>query len=58
MKWRVNFFDKYSSETRSLTVNADNEDEAESKAEIEADNLGWPNNFKLADAEELEYIGE
>jgi hypothetical protein len=54
MKWRVNFFDKNSSETRSLTVNADNEEEAESKAEIEADNLGWSNNFKIADAEKLE----
>lgn len=52
-KWQVNFFDKYSSETRSLTVDADNEEQAESKACIEADNLGWANNFKLADAEEL-----
>jgi hypothetical protein len=54
MKWRVNFFDKNSSETRSITVDADNEEQAELKACIEVNNLGWANNFKLADAEELE----
>jgi hypothetical protein len=56
MKWRVNFFDKNSSEIRSITVtvDADNEEQAESKACRIVDNLGWANNFKLADEEELE----
>jgi len=54
MKWRVNFFDKNGDETRSLTVDADTEDAAESAAEAEADSRGWPQWFKIADAECLD----
>ena len=51
MKWRVNFFDKHGDETRSITVAADTEDAAENAAAAEADSRGWPQCFKVADAE-------
>ena len=52
--WRVNFFDRHGDETRSLTVDADSEDTAESAAEEEANSQGWPQCFKIADAECLD----
>lgn len=52
-KYRVHFFDKASSETRSLEVYANNEEEAEIKAEEEADRMEWPKSFKISEAEEL-----
>lgn len=54
MKYKANFFDKNSDETRTLTVHAKTEDEAETKAEDEADARQWPRSFKLADVEEIE----
>ena len=54
MKWRVNFFDKHGDETRSLTVDADTEKEADQVAADEADSRGWPQCFKVADAECLD----
>ena len=54
MKYRANFYDKYSDETRSLTVEADDEDSAEDKACEKANSLNWPSGFRLADVEELE----
>lgn len=54
MKFRVNFLDKNSDETRSLVVDAANEDCAEEEGEREADRRGWPSSFRVADAEEVE----
>jgi len=54
MKWRVNFFDKDGDETRSLTVDAGDEDGAETAGEAEADRRGWSDSFKVADAEPVE----
>ena len=51
MQYRVNFFDKHGDETRTLTVDAANEDNAEEAAAAEADARGWPASFKVADAE-------
>lgn len=53
MEWRVNFFDKNSTETRSLIVTADNEEDAEADAVFEADARGWPESFRLGDAEQI-----
>jgi len=49
----VNFFDKHSDETRSLNVDACDWDEAENIAADRADAMGWPQSFKVADAEEI-----
>lgn len=54
MKWRVNFFDKHSNETRTLTVEATDENNAETKGESEADAKGWPKSFKISDVEEID----
>ena len=53
MKYRVHFFDKNGTETRSLVVDADNEETAELLAVKEADASQWPTSFKLADVEEI-----
>jgi hypothetical protein len=52
-RWRANFFDKNGDETRSLTVVALTDEEAEALAEKEADRRKWPSSFKLADVEEI-----
>lgn len=53
-RFKANFHDKHSSETRSLIVeDVKNEDDAEDKACYMADRKGWPKNFKLLDSEEL-----
>ena len=52
-KYKVNFFDKNGTETRSVTVDANNEDQAEDMACEYAENEGWSKNFKVADAEEI-----
>lgn len=54
MKYRVHFFDKNGDETRSLVVDADDKDSAEDVAESEADERGWPANFRICDAEPVE----
>lgn len=54
MLWLVNFFDKHGTETRTLTVAAETEDDAESKAAEEADAAGWSRSFKVADAQPIE----
>lgn len=54
MKWKVHFFDKHGDETRTLTVDADTEDAAEFAAATKADESGWPQYFKVADAECLD----
>jgi len=53
-KWRVNFFDKDGDEMRSLTVDAGDEDGAETAGEAETDRRSWPDSFKVADAEPVE----
>ena len=53
MKWRVNFFDKNGDETRSLEVEADDEDAAEMAGETEANLREWPISFKILDAEKI-----
>jgi len=52
-RYRANFFDKNGDESRSFTVEADSEQQAEDKATAEADKRGWPNSFKLGDVEEV-----
>lgn len=52
--YRVNFMDKHSDETRSITVQAENEDDAETKACERADNEKWDDSFKVLDAEEID----
>lgn len=47
----VHFHDKHSSETRTLTVPALSEEDAEQVASVEADKLGWPHSFKVDSAE-------
>lgn len=39
---------------RSLTVDAGDEDGAETAGEAEADRRGWSDSFKVADAEPVE----
>ena len=53
-KFKVHFFDKHGTETRTLEVSANSENEAEEKGVEEADRLGWPKQFKLLEAEEIE----
>jgi hypothetical protein len=54
MLWKVNFFDKNSDETRTLTVEASDDMEAEEIAENKANELGWNRSFRIADAQEIE----
>jgi len=53
-RYRANFYDKNSDETRTLTVEAPNEDKAEDAACTEADKRGWSNSFRLGDVEEVD----
>lgn len=53
-KYRANFFDKNGDEFRSLIVEAKNENDAEDKAETEANQRGWPESFRLGDVEEID----
>ena len=55
MKFRVNFFDKNSDETRSFYVHANDKQEAEDIADKEADRRGYPKSFKIADVELIDY---
>jgi hypothetical protein len=52
-RYRVNFYDKNSTETRSLTVEAENEVLAEDRAQEQAKAADWPSSFVLSDSEEL-----
>jgi hypothetical protein len=45
--------DKHSSETRSVVVEAIDEDDAENKGIDEAEQLNWPDCFRLLDAVEV-----
>jgi hypothetical protein len=51
--WRVTFMDKHSSETRSVVVEAIDEDDAENKGIAEAERLNYPDCFRLLDAVEI-----
>ena len=53
-RWRVHFYEKNGDETRSLVVDAVDEEDAESQGELEANNRGWPSTFKVSGAELLE----
>jgi hypothetical protein len=53
-KYRVFFYDNNSDETRSITVEAANEDEAEDKAVDRVGEENWPSSFRVADAEEVD----
>ena len=50
-RYCANFFDKNGDETRSITVEASSNVEAEEKAIKEADNRKWPESFRLGDVE-------
>jgi len=52
MKWKVNFFNE-NNEFRFIVVEANNEDEAEAIAEMEANKRDWPMGFKILDAFEV-----
>ncbi len=52
-EWRVTFMDKHSSETRSVVVEAIDEDDAENKGIDEAERLNMPDCFRLLDAVEI-----
>lgn len=54
MKYRVHFYDKNGDETRSLMVEAPDQEVAEARAEEEADKRGWPSGFRVADSFMLE----
>ena len=53
-RYRVNFYDNDSNETRGLVVQATSEDDAEDKAQKRADRDDWPSSFRIGDAEELD----
>lgn len=54
MQWKVNFCDKHGDETRSLIINAKNELDAVDFAAQKADDIGWSQSFKVADAEKVD----
>lgn len=54
MKYRANFYDKNSDEFRSFTIeDAVDENDAECQAAVRADELKWPESFRLGDVEEI-----
>jgi len=53
-KYRANFYDSTSDEMRNITVEAENEQQAEDIACARADEQEWPNHFRLGDVEEID----
>jgi len=53
-KWRIHFFEKYGSETRSMLVEAEDEETAEEKAVEHADSHEGPKSLMVGDIEETD----
>lgn len=54
MKYRINFLDKYSDETRSIDVEASDGIEAQTIAEQMAEDMKWPRSFKVQNTFEID----